>query len=154
MQISNSQGMKPSFGGTVKIKGEKPLEVPLYKDDIALSQMTNNLMRVGIDRAPGIVDSNGALHLQPGLLVSHNKKGDIVTFTIGPADKPVAEYVMRKSDKGETLPNMEDHVTIFEKAVKYIDKTIAIAREKSNFLAGVDPKSEDKVYSAIHRHTF
>lgn len=153
MSLNLAGNNQVNFNGLIKGKGFKPHKTEVKDDAILLSQMTNNLRRVGIDRAPGVVDSDGSLVIQPGLNVKHNKKGDTITFVVG--DTPKAEYIFKKSEKGETYPAMDqDYQTIFADAVKYIDKTIQKAKQKSSILADVDLSKARDIFSAVHKSIY
>jgi hypothetical protein len=154
MDMKPLQSMQPVFNGKISGKGIKPLKTPLYKDDILLSQMTNNLRRVGIDVKPGVVNTDGSLVIQPGLSVKHDKAGKKITFMVEAGDKGLVKYEIGKNEKGETLSNMPDHKTVFEDAIKFIDRTIQKAKEANNILAKADLQDVDSVYSAIHRKTY
>jgi hypothetical protein len=151
MNINPERNVSLSFNGKIQGKGIKPQKTPLYKDDIALSQLTNNLRRVGIDRAPGVVFQDGSLLVSPGLRVKHNKKGDKITFVVGEGNNIKMTYEIKKNEKGETLSNMPPHKTVFEEAVKFIDKTILKAIEKNNILKDTNLESVEDIYSKIHR---
>ena len=143
-----------AFQGKISGKNIKPLKTDIVKDDILLSQLTNNMRRVNVDNLRVCADSDGSLNVQPGLKVKHNKSGNKITFMIDAGENGMIKYEIKKDQTGKTLPNMEPHKQIFEDCVKFIDKTIEIAKKRGAMLKDVDIKDVDAVYRAIHRKTF
>lgn len=145
--------MAMSFKGLIKVGDNEPLKTKGFSDDVLLSQLTNNLRRVGIDRRPGSVTMDNGLVIQPGYVVRHNAQGDTITLSVETGPQKHAEYVINRNEKSEN-PEIMDHVKVFDAAVEFIDKVIAKAKEKNNFLTGVNVKSVEDVFDAFHRKTY
>lgn len=149
----NLNSVTTSFKGLIKVGDNEPLKTKGFSDDVLLSQLTNNLRRVGIDRSPGSVTMDNGLVIQPGYVVRHNADGDTITLSVETGPEKIAEYVIKKDQKSES-PEILDHATVFASAIEYIDKVIAKAKNKNNFLNGVDVQNVEKVFDAFHRKTY
>ncbi|MEW5819747.1 MAG: hypothetical protein AB1782_06115 [Cyanobacteriota bacterium] len=153
MGLHLNNGALPGFNGTIKVTGGKELKTKTFDDGILLSQLTNNLRRVGIDTRPPVVTMDEGIVVQPGLIVRHNKDGDTITFSVESGSNKKADYIISR-DPGEKPTKLGDPKALFDDAAKYIQKVIDKAHTKYDILSGVDVNDPKEIFSAIHRKTF
>ncbi|MGD9581830.1 MAG: hypothetical protein AB7V50_10690 [Vampirovibrionia bacterium] len=149
----NLNSSSTAFKGLIKVGDNEPLKTKGFSDDVLLMQLTNNLRRVGIDRQAGSVTMDNGLIIQPGYVVRHNDQGDTITLSVETGPDKIAEYVITNKVDPD-LPDELEHKSVFAAAIEFIDKTIAKAKAKNNFLAGVDVKNVQDVFDAFHRKTY